>query len=80
MTMEHVGNEFTTIFSLIDAANSGRNMIRILSEDTDVFVVLVCCVYREEVECKVQMERCDMTMLRRRVCSSMACTASAIAT
>ena len=30
VTMEHFGNEFTTIFSLTDAVNSGINMIRIL--------------------------------------------------
>ena len=56
MTTEHFGNEFTTIFYLIDAANSGKIMIHVLTEDTDVFVLLVCWVYQEEMECKVQME------------------------
>ena len=55
--MEHFGNEFTVIFYVIDAANSAKNMIRVLSEDTDVFVLLVWWVYREEMECKVQMEQ-----------------------
>ena len=45
------------IFYLIDAANSGKSTW--LSEDTDVFVLLV---YREEMECNVQMERWDMTV------------------
>ena len=35
-------NVFTVIFYLIDVTNSGKNMIRLLSEDTDVFVLLVC--------------------------------------
>ena len=73
MTMEHCDNEFTMIFYLIDAANSGKGTIRVLREDTDVFVLLVCWVYREEMECKVQMERWDMTMLGHSVCRSIAC-------
>ena len=78
--MEHFGNEFTTIFYLIDAANSGKSMIHVLGEVTDMFVLTVCCVYWEETECKVQMERWDMTMLGHTVCSSMAYMPSAIAT
>ena len=73
MTMEHCGNEFTTIFYLIDVANSDKGTIRVLSEDTDVFVLLVCWVYREEMECKVQMERWDLAMLGHSVYSSMVC-------
>ena len=54
--MEHFRDEFTTIIYLTDAANSGKSMIRVLSEHTDMFVLLVCWVYREEMmECKVQM-------------------------
>ena len=63
--MEHFGNEFTTIFYIIDAANSGKSMVSAFSEDTEVFVLLVCWVYREETECKVQMERWDMTVQLR---------------
>ena len=47
--MEHFGNEF--IFYLIDVANSGKSMICIVTEDTDVFVLLVVWVYQEETEC-----------------------------
>ena len=78
--MEHFGIEFTTIFCLIDVANSGKIMIRVLTEDTDVFVLLVCWMYREEMECKMQMERWDMTMLGNSVCRSMASMHSPIAT
>ena len=42
MTKEYFGNLFTTIFYLTDAANSGKNMICVLSEDADVFVLDVC--------------------------------------
>ena len=72
--MGDFSNEFTTISYLIDAANSGKSMIRVLSENTDVFVLLVRWVYGEEMECKVQMEQWDMTVLGHSVCSSMAYT------
>ena len=39
--MEHFVKEFTTIFYLTDAANSGKSMSCVLSEDTDVLVLLV---------------------------------------
>ena len=78
--MEHFGNEFTTFFYLIDVANCGKSMSHVLSEDTDMFGLLVWWVYWEEVECKVQNERWDMTMLGHSVCRSMACTPSEIAT
>ena len=51
--MEPFGNECTIIFSLNDAVNSGINLIRILGEVTDVFVLLVR---------NVQMERWHMSM------------------
>ena len=54
---KHFDNEFTTIFY---AANSGKIMIRVLSDDTDAFVLLGCWVYWEE-EYKMQVEQWDMT-------------------
>ena len=45
--MEHLGNEFTAIFNLTDAANSGKIMMCVLSEDKDVFsYCYVGCVER----------------------------------
>ena len=32
--------------SIIDAATPGKSMTRLFSDDTDVFVLLVCWVYR----------------------------------
>jgi len=55
--MEHFGNEFTTVSYLIDAANTGKSMIRVLSKNTCMVFLLVRRVHREE------MERWDMTML-----------------
>ena len=78
--MKHCGNEFTTIFYLIDAANSVQRMTRVLSEVTDVLVLLVCWVYQEDMECNVHMKRWDKTMLDHGVCSSIAYMHSAIAT
>ena len=76
--MEYGGNEFTITFYFIDAANSDKTMIRALSEE--VFVLLVCWVFREEMKCKMQVERWDMPMQGHSVCNSITCTPSAIAT
>ncbi len=40
-------------------------MICVLSDDTDVYVLLVYWVYQADLEllCKVQMKRCDGTVL-----------------
>ena len=79
--MEHFGNEFTTLFYLIDAANSGKSMISILSEDTDVFVLLVCwCIGRRWMQGADGTVGYDVTTLGHSVCSSMACTPSETAT
>ena len=41
------------------AAESNTRVIRILSDDTDVFVLLVYWVYRNKIQATVQMERWD---------------------
>ena len=50
---------------VLEAAKNGKRVIRMLSDDTDVFVLLVYWVYKADVElqCKVQMERWDGTVL-----------------
>ena len=73
--MEHFGNEFTTIFYLIDAANSGKTLIRVLSEDTNMFFLTgMLGVSRGD---GVQSA---YGAVGHSVCSRMACTPSAIAT
>jgi len=78
--MEQFSNEFTTNFYLIDAANSGVSMIRVFTENTGGFILMVCWVYREEMEFNVQMGRWHVTVLYHSICSSIACKPSAIAT
>ena len=50
---------------VLKAAENGKRVIHVLSDDTDVFVLLVYWVYRADLEllCKVQMERWDRTVL-----------------
>ena len=48
---------------IIEAAKCGKDIIRVLSDDTDVFVVLVYWVDREEMTSMVQMERWNGTVL-----------------
>ena len=40
----HDEADITMVSCVTEAANSGKSVIRIYSDDTDVFVPLVCCV------------------------------------
>ena len=60
---DHDVADITMISYVIKAAKYGKDVIRVLSDDTDVFVLLVYWVYREEMTSKVQMERWDGTVL-----------------
>ena len=42
---------------LLEAAESGQNVICILRNDTDVFVLLAYWVNQADLQCKVQIER-----------------------
>ena len=59
--MEHCGDEadITMTFYVIDAAISSNSVIRVLSDDSYMFVLLIYSVYREEMEGKVQLQRWD---------------------
>jgi len=46
-----------TIIAYIHAAEFDKDVIRILSDDTDVFVILVYWVLKRQLNCSVQMER-----------------------
>ena len=50
---------------VLEAAKSGQSVIRVLSDDTDVFVRLVYWVNLADLHCKVQvqMERWDGSVL-----------------
>ena len=48
---------------LLEAAKSGQNVICILRDDTDVCVLLAYLVNWAELQCKVQMQRWDGSIL-----------------
>ena len=60
---QHDEADVTMVSYVLEAARRGKEVIRVLSDDTDVFALLVYWVYRAEVQCKVQMERWDGTVL-----------------
>ena len=47
----------TMIAYLLQAAEGGKSVIRILKDDTDVFVLLVYLVWKMQLHYAVQMER-----------------------
>ena len=59
----HDEADVTMVSYVTQVANYGKNVIRVLSDDTDVFVLLVYWVYRAALQCKVQMERWNGTVL-----------------
>ena len=59
----HDEADITMISYVLESANNGKGVIRVLSDDTDVFVLLVYWVHRADLQCKVQMERWDGTIL-----------------
>lgn len=58
----HDEADITMISYLLMAAKSGTEVVRVLSDDTDVFVLLVYWVYRHQIQATVQMERWDGTV------------------
>ena len=54
---EHEEADVTMIAHLLQAAESGQSVIRILTDDTDVVVLLVYCVWKMQLHSAVQMER-----------------------
>lgn len=56
-------HHYTTMISyLLMAAKSGTEVVCVLSDDTDVFVLLVYWVYRHQIQATVQMEQWDGTV------------------
>ena len=53
---EHDKAGVTMIAYLLQAAESGKSLIRILTDDTDVFVLLVYWVWKMQLHSTVQME------------------------
>ena len=53
----HDEADVTMIVYMLQAASFGKDLIRILSDDTDVFVMLVYWVWKMRLHCSVEMER-----------------------
>ena len=59
----HDEADVTMVSFVLEAAKSGQSVIRVLINDTDVFVFLVYWVNRAVLHCKVQMKRWDGSVL-----------------
>ena len=60
---QHDEADITIISHVLRAASEGKNVIRVKSDDSDVFVLLVYWVYKKKIKAKVQMEKWDGTVL-----------------
>ena len=59
----HDEADITMISYVLDAYDKGAAIIRVLSDDTDVFVLLVYWCYKRQMKAMVQMEKWDGTIL-----------------
>lgn len=59
----HDEADVTIVSHMLAASCAGKNIIRIKSDDTDVFVLLVYWVYKADVQSQVQLEKWDGTLL-----------------
>ena len=55
----HEEAEISMFSHVLNASASGKHVIRVISDDTDVFVLLVFWVYQNNLQCKVQMQHWD---------------------
>ena len=86
---EHDEADVTMIAYLLQAAESGKSVILILTDDTDVFVLMVYWVWKMQLPSAVQMERWNgvvidinatCLLLGPSVCNCQECMQSAAAT
>ena len=59
----HEEADISMVSHVLNAAASGKHVIRVISDDTDVFVLLVFWVYQNNLQCKVQMQHWDGSIL-----------------
>ena len=59
----HGEADVTMVAFLLEAAQVSQSMTRILSDDTDVFGLLAYWVNPADLQCKVQMEHWDGSVL-----------------
>ena len=60
--VQHEEADITLISYMLQAVETGAPVVRILSDDTDVFVLLVYWVWKSVVKAKVQIEKWDGTL------------------
>ena len=53
----HDEADITIISHLIEAVKNGKNIVRVISDDIDVFVLLIFCVWRLQMTARVQLGR-----------------------
>ena len=60
---QHEEADVNLIFFMLQSQQNGASVIRILSDDTDVFILLVYWVWKKNVQSQIQMERWDGSIL-----------------
>ncbi len=61
--VQHDEADVTIISYTLNAANHGYENIRILSDDTDIFVLLVYWTWKSKIQTQIQMEKWDGSIL-----------------
>ena len=49
--------DITIISYLLEAVKNGKNIVRVISDDTDVFVLLIYWVWRLQMTARMQLDR-----------------------
>ena len=61
--VKHDEADISLISSKLHAVSRGAQTVRILSDDTDMFIIFVCWCHKANVTCPIQMEKWDGTVL-----------------
>ena len=61
--VKHDEADISLISSMLHAVSRGVQTIRILSDDTDVFILLMCWCHKANVTCPIQIEKWDGKVL-----------------
>ena len=61
--VKHDEVDISLISYMLHAVSRGAQTVRILSDDTDVFILLVYWCHKANVTCPIQMEKWDGTVL-----------------
>ena len=68
----HDEAHITIISYLLEAVKNGKNIVRVISDDTDVFVLLIFWVLRLQMTARVQLDRwCGLSSISIKVLRSL---------